>query len=213
MQCHSPITGVYFEAAGKVVCAGCKQKIEAALMQRDERASVVRASAYGLGGAVAGAALYYAVLAATGYEIGLIAILVGYMVGYTVRRGAGMGARRFQVLALALTYLAIGSTYVPLVLRENPGKSNAGPDSTASARAPASGSSSGRALALGVGALALLTVAMPIAVVVGNLPSSLISLLIIGFALRQAWRMNTPFRVTFTGPFELGAGGQGASGG
>jgi hypothetical protein len=45
---------------------------------------------------------------------------------------------------------------------------------------------------------------MPLLVGIGGLPSSLISLLIVGFALHQAWRMNGRLQLTFTGPFQVG---------
>ena len=62
------------------------------------------AAIFGLGAALAGAAIYYAVIAITHFEIGLVAILIGYMVGYAVRKGAGgRGGLRFQILAALLT--------------------------------------------------------------------------------------------------------------
>src|SRR5918912_832676 len=62
--------------------------------------------------------VYYAVAAISGYEIALIALLVGYLVGGGVRLGArGRTGRRYRILAVGLTYLAIGSTYVPFVIK------------------------------------------------------------------------------------------------
>ena len=43
---------------------------------------------FGLLGAGAGAALYFIILATTGYEIGLVAILVGFIVGKAVHAGS-----------------------------------------------------------------------------------------------------------------------------
>ena len=44
----------------------------------------------------------------TGYEIGIVAIGIGYLVGKAVRKGAGgFGGTRYQVLAVFLTYAAI----------------------------------------------------------------------------------------------------------
>jgi hypothetical protein len=148
------------------------------------------------------------VLAATGYEIGLIAILVGFMVGWAVRRGAGgLGGRRYQLLALTLTYLAIGATYVPLAMRQladEPSGQSANPalgDESSAATAGAG------AVLLGVAALVLLAAAMPILLGISGFPSSLISLLIVGFALHQAWRMNGRLHLSFTGPFTVGGPG------
>ena len=63
--------------------------------------------------------LYFAVAALTGREFLLVALAVGFMVGTAVRKGSGgRGGWAYQTLAMALTYLAIVSTYVPLVVKE-----------------------------------------------------------------------------------------------
>ena len=77
-----------------------------------------KATIFGLVAAILGAALYYAVIAITNFEIGIVAIAIGYMVGFAVRKGAGGGGRRFQVIAVLLTYWAVGLAYMPLVLRD-----------------------------------------------------------------------------------------------
>ena len=49
-----------------------------------------------------------------GYPLGLIAVLVGWMVGKAVLAGSGnRGGRAFQVMAVALTYCAIVMSNVP----------------------------------------------------------------------------------------------------
>ncbi|HYZ84318.1 MAG TPA: hypothetical protein VE621_07940 [Bryobacteraceae bacterium] len=54
----------------------------------------------------------------TSYELALIAILVGQLIGSAVRRGsAGLGGRRLQILAVALTYVAITFSYIPLLIK------------------------------------------------------------------------------------------------
>ena len=84
----------------------------------------LRASGYGALAAVGGSLIYFAVAAITGREFGLVAILVGYMVGRAVRTGAGnRGGQAYQALAIALTYLAIVSTYVPLIVKDFGSKS------------------------------------------------------------------------------------------
>src|SRR5205085_4370131 len=79
----------------------------------------LRATGLGLLAAAAGCLLYFAVAAITGREFGVVAIAVGLMVGEAVRRGSrGRGGWAYQTLAVALTYLAIVSTYVPLIAKE-----------------------------------------------------------------------------------------------
>jgi hypothetical protein len=60
-------------------------------------APIVMAGVFGLGAGIVGAVIYYAVIAITNFEIGLVAILIGYMVGQAVRKGArGRGGLRFS---------------------------------------------------------------------------------------------------------------------
>jgi hypothetical protein len=47
--------------------------------------------------------------------------------------------------------------------------------------------------------------ALPVMVVVGGLPASLISAAIIFFGMRQAWRMTGVPRLQITGPYRVGA--------
>ncbi len=55
----------------------------------------------------------------SGYELGIIAILVGFIVGYAVRRGAGKAQGRiFQFLALILTFFALAYAMIPIVVNE-----------------------------------------------------------------------------------------------
>src|SRR5207237_1674878 len=116
------------------------------------------ASLFGLGAGIVGAAIYYAVIALANLEIGIVAILIGYMVGYAVRRGAGgRGGRRFQALAVALTYLSIALAYAPVAVQA------------------AGGSDLMRALSVSVQLIAVL----PIIVVFTAFPSGLISAAII----------------------------------
>ena len=209
--CQKPITTYYYEAGGQVVCSSCKNKVQASNVRGVAASGFLRATLFGLGGAAAGAAVYYAVLATTGYEVGLIAILVGFMVGYAVRLGArGQGGRRYQIVALTLTYLAIGSTYVPLVMREFPSSQTAAADSTGAAGDSGTADTVTAAVGpvgmlVGLAGLVALAAAMPILVGISGFPSSLISVLIVAFALHQAWRMNGRVNVTFTGPFKVGA--------
>src|SRR5205823_766631 len=135
------------------------------------------------GAGIAGAIVYYAVMAIAHLEIGIIAVLIGYMVGYAIRKGArGRGGRRFQILAVALTYASIALAYTPLALNQ-----------------PAGG---GAVSLLIVGAF---IVALPILVIVGSFPSGLISAVIIVIGMRQAWRMTAAPLVRVRGPFRVGA--------
>ena len=115
--CSASITTTYFEVNGAIICPACRTALETPPGSRLRRAS----AAVGLGalGALGGSLLYFAVAAITGREFGLVAIVVGFLVGKGVHKGSrGRGGWAYQTLAVSLTYLAIVSTYVPLVAKE-----------------------------------------------------------------------------------------------
>ena len=118
-SCNEPIRVVYYEANGSVVCSRCRGKLEAQLGSSGGMRRFRRALGFGLGAAIAGALFYYGFQVITGINLGLVAVLVGFMVGKAVFVGTEhRGGRRYQVLAVVLTYFAIASTYVPLVMKE-----------------------------------------------------------------------------------------------
>lgn len=223
-RCQAPIAEAYYEVNGHVVCSGCKTALERA-PAGSGASRMLRATAFGLGGAVLGAGIYYAILAATGYEIGLVAILVGWLVGRAVQKGSnGAGGWAYQTLAVGLTYLAIVSTYVPFIFKsatENDSKSSAAAVAPASA-APAAGQATDSvtvrpvaatadtsAHRMTVGRFALGLVALvAIAAVAPFLAGfeNVLGLVIIGFALFQAWKMNRRVPLAITGPYAVGRG-------
>ena len=117
--CQTSIETTYFEVNGSILCRLCRGRAESAAEKPRGIVPFMIATIYGLGAGVVGAIIYYAVIAITNFEIGIVAILIGYMVGYAVRKGAGLrGSRRFQVLAVALTYLSIALAYAPLAFNQ-----------------------------------------------------------------------------------------------
>lgn len=240
MSCHTcaqPIQSVYYESAGQVLCARCRGKLEVSGGAAGKGGRFLRASGLGLGAALVGAVIYYAITAATGRSIGLVAILVGFLVGKAVFIGSGnRGGRAYQLLAVTLTYFAIALTYVPYArdaFKEKMGEktavhadsASAAPtdvapaDSLAASAAtpttpatPATSSTAApitttvKATRLGVGAILLLlgfvvlfSLALPI--IAGF--SAPITLLITGFGLMQAWRMNRKIDLLVSGPYRL----------
>jgi hypothetical protein len=221
-QCSAVIRDSYFAAGDSPICSACKVAIETQRSEGQRGASMAKATLWGVGACVAGAALYYAVIAVTNLEIGLVAIAIGYMVGYAIQRATkGWGGRRYQVLAVGLTYFAVGLAYTPLAYKELRTPDGAAtstatalsPDSVSVATPPAPGvDASGAAAAEGPGVLvalgmmALLVFALPVMSIVSSLPSGLISALIIGFGMQQAWRMTAATPLAITGPYAVGTG-------
>lgn len=177
--CGRPLSGSYWEVQGKTVCADCRQRVEEKLAGRPGADGFLRALAAGIGAAAAGAGIYYAVSKLTGYQLSLISILVGYMVGRAVRWGVqGRGGWPAQTLAVTLTYLAIVASFVPPVLASLDGRP-VPPDA--------------------YGSLARYLLGAPI---FGG-RNSILGLVIVAFGLYQAWKLNSRPRLSITGPHAI----------
>ena len=147
-------------------------------------------------------------IAITDFEIGIVAIAIGYMVGYAIRLAtAGRGGRRFQVLAVVLTYWAVGLAYVPFVFQ---GSSRPNQTAQTETNAPAQevaeprGENAAPSLTLALAFLAALSLALPVISIAGSLPGGLISAAIIAFGMQQAWRMTGAPQLQISGPYRIG---------
>ena len=217
-SCQTALETDYYSVNSNTVCRTCRVRLLAATETPRGAGPLVRAAALGGVAGVMGAAIYYGVIALTNFEIGLVAIVIGYMVGWAVRKGAGdRGGRRFQILATALTYGAVALAYTPLVFMESSDRTSqeaatltksGNPPSTPSAAADADTEpltpSGGFAVAMVLLLLGYIA-ALPIIMIVGSLPSGLISAAIIFFGMRQAWVMTGVPRLEISGPYRVGA--------
>ena len=210
--CSRSLIDEYYDVNGQSVCESCRDQIAQHGATPQGMGVFVRAGLFGLGAALAGAALYYAVIAITNFEIGLVAIVIGFMVGYAVRWGAGgRGGRRFQVLALVLTYWAVGLAYGPFASGSAPETSQETSAATAGApmapaeNAPSADSSPDMSFGFAVVIMVALSLALPVLSVVNSMPGGLISAAIIGFGMHQAWRMTGALQVQITGPYQIKA--------
>jgi hypothetical protein len=116
-ECARPITTHYYTIAGRTMCGSCKANVERALAGGDSSRAgrVTKSLLLGAGAALLGAVAWYLVEAMFGLRIGLVAILIGWMVGRAVQMGSGgRGGQRYQVIAATLTYLSIVSSYAAL---------------------------------------------------------------------------------------------------
>lgn len=185
--CQTAIRTQYFTVNGKTMCSDCLGKLQAFFARGTPGRRFFAALGWGGAGAVVGAILYYAIRAATGYELGLVAIVVGILVGKGVARGAcRRGGAGYQLMAVLLTYFAIVLTYVPEILQA---WSQQAPSANPIARMIAG------SLMIG------LTIFSPI--VVGF--KAPLSLVISGIALYEAWKMNKRVPLAITGPHAVAA--------
>jgi hypothetical protein len=181
--CRQPIRNAYYEIQGKVFCADCRDRVVARFAGGFELAPFLRAALFGAGAALAGAAVYVVVLLVTHYNIGLLAILVGYMVGLAIRKGAQFrGGVPYQLLAVFLTYTAVVCWPVPLIV----------------------GFSMMGGKPIGTSLVQLIAQAYASPFLSGG--KNIMGLVIIGFALLQAWRMNPKVTLPISGPFQVSGG-------
>ena len=173
-ECRGAIVDTYYESDDGVVCAACQARLTSTSALETHHGQFSRALRFGVVAAAVVAMVYFGLLAAIGREVSLALVLVGFAVGKAVRMGARRrGGRRFQWLALGLTYMAMVMTYVPFVL-----KGSAAAD---------------------LGALLLLAAAAPI---LEGIDHGL-TLIMIAIALGQAWRTNRRVDAKLVGPFRV----------
>jgi hypothetical protein len=182
-RCKSPLQGSYYEANGAIVCPACRAALELEWSRGSGTGRFARALLFGVVAAAAGSGLYYAILKLTGYEFGLVAIVVGLLVGVAVKKGSnGHGGWKYQALAMFLTYTSIVSSYVPLIVREI-GEPNV-------------------LTTAGVLAMIPLLYALPFLAGFQNV----LGLVIIGIGLYEAWKLNKPESLSVSGPYQVGSG-------
>src|SRR4051794_2177756 len=99
--CKRQIDDAYYELSRKVLCERCRDHITAHFNGGSGPMRFLRAGVYGTLAGLGGTALYCLVWVLTGGPFSLIAIVIGFMVGSAVRKGAGYrGGLPFQLLAV-----------------------------------------------------------------------------------------------------------------
>lgn len=116
--CNQPMQETYYEVNGTACCPGCHDRIQEHLNRGSAFGRFVRATVYGSIAGAIGAGIYYGVRELTNINFGLIAIVVGLMIGNSVKRGSNArGGWFYQGLAMFLTYTAIVSTHIPMLMQ------------------------------------------------------------------------------------------------
>jgi hypothetical protein len=202
--CKNPIQSAYYHAAGQTVCPDCAKRIQDG-QQAPPAASFGKAFLYGSGAAFAGFAIY-SVARIVHMQTALIAILIGYMVGKAIRHAShGLGGRPQQILAIALTYFAITTSFIPPALVALSQKSQVQMSGHRSAGQAAGKNAS--PLVLGVTAVILIPVALASPFLsLGHGFGGIFTLLIIFFGMGQAWRLTGRTDILVMGPYESAPG-------
>lgn len=178
--CRQPIGGSFFKIKGSPFCVACTDKIRAKI-PRDSHGAFVRALVFGIAGALVGLALYVIFAVATGLIIGWVSLAVGFIVGKAMRMGSGgVGGRRYQVVAVLLTYFAVSMSAVPIAIEQ------AHSHLMISSKA--------------VAELALVGIASPI-LELRDPVQGLIGLIILFVGIRFAWRFTAAPTLNVSGPY------------
>jgi hypothetical protein len=226
--CNQPIVTAYYDINGVSTCTVCRETIVRQLQGPLGLGRIARAAGFGFAAAIAGSLLWYAVGAITGYEVGLIAVLVGLMVGLAVKRGGrGRGGWKLQTMAMVLTYSSICASYMPAVYHaikdkgphhETTTSAEAAPPTAGTSLAPSVTSSPspeaeahqppstflGKLLLFFLGLVILFAIACAAPFLAGA--QNIIGILLIGFALFEAWKINKAPRLVVSGPYRVGGG-------
>lgn len=221
--CHRTLPDAYFVANGRIVCENCRHAVEDEWNRGGAAGRLGKALVLGILAMIGCSVLWYVVLKLTDSQWGILAVVVGLVVGGAVRKGSnGRGGWRYQALAIFLTYTAIVTSYVPLIIegmRERTAETAAvdssatagvvkdtvvlADDSTAAATATSPGPF---AKVLAILFLLGLLYALPFMTGIQNI----IGILIIGFALYEAWKLNRRTDLIVTGPHQVAPSGAGA---
>jgi hypothetical protein len=197
--CKEPVGPNYYQAHGQTVCPQCAQRIQAA-QQAAPPLSLLRAALYGGVAALGGCLLYALVAIVLHAEIGLIAILVGWMVGKAVRHASyGRGGRPQQILAVTLTYFAITTSYIPVVLYQSAGNPH-----RVEQRQPTTDARPRASLGATVIYLLVLTAIAPFLSLTSGI-GAWISLFIIFIGLSRAWKLTERRDILLAGPYRAEA--------
>jgi len=193
---------------------------------------VFKATLFGFGAGLIGALIWFAVRRLANLELGLVAIVVGFMVGKAVRKGSGnRGGLAYQILAVLITYCCIAANYMPDILMavinasqedraaavkpelDDPTAGATVADTEAIA-VPDNGALADEAnTPVGAGQMVVAVVVLFLLVFAFSLAApflagaeNIIGLLIIGFALWEAWKFNSKLRLPISGPYHIAPG-------
>ena len=176
--CGQKISGPHYRVNGVPACAGCTQRLRDQLPQ-DSHQAFMRAILLGIGAAILGFALYVGFALATGWMVGYVSLAVGYLVGKAMVMGSrGVGGRRYQVVAVLLTYMAVSLAAVPIALSAH----------------HASGSVTAH-----LGVLVMIGLASPFLEMSAPM-HGIIGLIILLVGLQIAWRITAARKLDIVGP-------------
>lgn len=235
--CHRTIRTEYWQVGGdKILCGPCRKIVDETSARANGGAAFGKAFLYGGGAALACGTGYAIFVAVSNFQFALVTIGIGWAVATAIQKVTrGFGGRKYQILAVALTYFATTMSYAPAIFNELRGlghnhtsSGSTAPGATgepasapanapapeqapeqapdaADSPAPASRVNPGVALLALVAIIVAFMLAAPFLGLGSAGISGLLGLLIIFFGLRMAWRISRGIQPTITGPHQVDA--------
>jgi hypothetical protein len=211
-NCGTLLQSTYYVANGHIVCDRCRRSIETERNRGGAAGRFGKALVLGILATIACSLIWYAVLKATDAQWGILAVVVGLVVGGAVRKGSnGRGGWRYQTLAIFLTYTAIVTSYVPFIIEgmreharttQQAAATPAPPENVQSLDASAANAAQKPGAIAVVVALVFLfglLYATPFLAGIENV----LGIVIIGFALYEAWKLNRRTDLRVSGPHQV----------
>jgi len=181
----------------------------------DSHGAFVRAVLFGIGAAVLGMVLYATFAIVTGIVIGYASLAVGWIVGKAMVKGSnGVGGRRYQIVAVLLTYAAVSTAAIPIWIHYANEHRQTSQGSRQTSASPASGEQDPNSNELqsaprtrpnffaAMGTLIGLGLASPFLELTDNPMGGIIGLVILFVGMRFAWRFTEARAPAILGPFE-----------
>jgi hypothetical protein len=138
-------------------------------------------------------------------EIGIIAILVGWLVGKAIRHASGgLGGRSQQILAVVITYFSITTSYIPVYIAsqvKHPTANHAA-QQKAEGKKTGEASSGARKSIVGVFLFIILIAAAAPFFSLASGVSGVITLFIIFLGLQRAWKLTGRTDLLVMGPYD-----------
>lgn len=183
-NCNQPLESTYYQANGMNVCEDCANSLRVAC-DAPGKTHLAKGAMYAVGTALVCSAVYAAIVVMTHFELGLVAIAVGWIVGRAARIGAGgRGSRPLQIIAVVATYMAISGSLLFQIVYEI--------------------TKAGKAINGISGYLFVFLVSMgrPLFELSEGF-GGIIGLVIIFFGLQQAWQNTRALAVDVAGPYHV----------
>ena len=181
--CKINLTSQYWTAGPLTVCGNCAAQVQAGPPPGGGVVRTFKAVLFGSGAGLLGATGYGLIIHYAKVELALVTILIGWMVGRSVRAGSEhRGGRWYQFLGAVLTYGWCMMAYVPDIVEGLGNAKDPVPTVVAVIFAP------------------FVALAVPFTGAMGILGT-----LILAFGVWRGWREPAAAEIPVAGPFELGA--------